>query len=151
MKILMDTNILLRLSEPSHPHHAPTASSVRSLGTAGNTFCISSQTISEFLAVATRSQKDRGLGMDQSSADAQLSNLITSTQLLYETANVIAELRRLVVAHGVVGKSVHDTRLVATMNTHGITHLLTLNARDFSRFSGIAVLDPMNMPAPGNE
>ncbi len=30
-------------------------------------------------------------------------------------------------AHAITGVSVHDARLVATMKTHGVAHLLTLN------------------------
>lgn len=147
MRILLDTNILLRGSESRHPHHAPTKRALATLVNDGFDLCISSQSISEFLAVATRSPADRGLGMTQANADAGLTRLIASVQVFYDTNVVIAEQRRLVVAHSVIGKSVHDTRLVATMNTYGITHLLTLNAKDFSRFGGITVFDPSTMPA----
>jgi hypothetical protein len=34
------------------------------------------------------------------------------------------------------------TRLVAAMHVQEIGNLLTLNVKDFSRFSGIAVLSP---------
>jgi hypothetical protein len=53
-----------------------------------------------------------------------------------------AEWRRLVVAHSVSGKKTHDARLVAAMSVHGVAHILTLNADDFTRFTGITVLDP---------
>ena len=33
--------------------------------------------------------------------------------------------RQLLVAHDIVGVSVHDARLVATMNCYGITHVIT--------------------------
>jgi predicted nucleic acid-binding protein len=33
-------------------------------------------------------------------------------------------------------------RMVASMRVHGIANLLTLNAKDFRRFSGITVLSP---------
>jgi predicted nucleic acid-binding protein len=32
-----------------------------------------------------------------------------------------------------MGVQVHDARIVAVMNVHGVTHLLTLNGGDFSR------------------
>jgi predicted nucleic acid-binding protein len=43
--------------------------------------------------------------------------------------------------HGVVGAKVHDARLVAAMNVHGVRRLLTFNAGDFARY-GIEVLQP---------
>jgi predicted nucleic acid-binding protein len=40
------------------------------------------------------------------------------------------------------GKQVHDTRLVAAMIVHRVTHLLTLDAGDFLRFPEITVVHP---------
>jgi len=42
----------------------------------------------------------------------------------------------------VKGVQVHDARLAAAMNIHGITKLLTMNTRDFQRFPGIEALQP---------
>ncbi len=53
-----------------------------------------------------------------------------------------SEWRKIVVAAGVSGIQVHDARMVAAMRVHGIANLLTLNAKDFRRFSGITVLSP---------
>lgn len=47
----------------------------------------------------------------------------------------------LVLRHGIMGAKVHDARLVATMNVHGVRRLLAFNARDFVRY-GIEVLQP---------
>jgi predicted nucleic acid-binding protein len=45
-------------------------------------------------------------------------------------------------AHDIKGKKVHDARLVATMLTHGVTHLLTFNTDDFKDYPNIALLHP---------
>jgi predicted nucleic acid-binding protein len=142
MKILLDTNILLRISEPRHPHHAAATKALRNLATSGHTFAISSQTVYEFLAVATRATADRGLGMSQNIADGELSKLILSLPMLYDSAAVVTELRRLMLAHSVAGKSIHDAHIVATMTVHGIADILTFNGRDFARFAGVQVRDP---------
>jgi predicted nucleic acid-binding protein len=142
MRVLVDTNILLRLSERNHSHHLLALESLRRLAAAGHTFCIASQTVAEFLAVATRSIADRGLGMAQNLADAELGKLTDALEVLYDSPSVVSELRRLVVAYYVVGKSVHDTRLVATMIANGVKHILTFNQRDFTRFPEITALDP---------
>ena len=52
--------------------------------------------------------------------------------------------RKLIVAHSVKGKQVHDARLVALMKTNGIAHILTLNGGDFTRYPGIVAIDPAN-------
>jgi len=38
-----------------------------------------------------------------------------------------------------------DTRLVALMVAHGITHLLTLNPTDFARYSEITAVTPQEI------
>lgn len=65
-----------------------------------------------------------------------------------DTEQIHAEWRRLVVTHSVVGVKVHDARLVAAMHVHGLTHLLTLNERDFARYPGITVVQPQQVEKP---
>lgn len=142
MKLLLDTNILLRLGQTAHPHHSIALASLRHLALDGHTFCIGSQTISEFLAVATRPVAVRGLGMDQVTADVELSKVTSALEVLYDSAAVIAELRRLVIAYSVTGKTVHDARLVATMIVNGVKNVLTFNIGDFTRYQEIVVRDP---------
>jgi hypothetical protein len=47
---------------------------------------------------------------------------------------------------GVIGKQVHDARLVAGCHAHRVTHLLTFNVSDFVRLAGfgpgVVVVDP---------
>lgn len=44
----------------------------------------------------------------------------------------------------VSGVQVHDARLVAAMQAHNITHILTFNTSDFTRYAslGIVPVDP---------
>lgn len=52
-------------------------------------------------------------------------------------------------ATGVVGKQVHDARLVAICHVYGITHVLTFNVQHFARFAGygpgLIVVDPSSV------
>lgn len=41
-----------------------------------------------------------------------------------------------------MGVQVHDARLVASMIAHAVTHILTSNVADFSRYPGIIVSAP---------
>jgi predicted nucleic acid-binding protein len=47
--------------------------------------------------------------------------------------------------HRVSGAQVHDARLIASMKVYGITHLLTFNADDFTRYLDITVVDPQHV------
>src|SRR5205814_9566077 len=49
---------------------------------------------------------------------------------------------KLVTRHGVIGKQTHDAHLVAAMQMHSVTCILTFSANYFARFSGITILDP---------
>ena len=40
------------------------------------------------------------------------------------------------------GRVPFDARIVAAMNTHSITRLLTFNLPDFARYPGLTALDP---------
>lgn len=64
--------------------------------------------------------------------------------LLPDTSKVYSEWRQLVVTFSVSGVQVHDARLVAAMKSNGITHILTLNTADFTRYAGegIVAVDP---------
>jgi predicted nucleic acid-binding protein len=54
---------------------------------------------------------------------------------------------QLVSAAQVIGRRVHDARLVAVMITHSVTHLLTFNRDDFRQFSMITVVTPADVLA----
>jgi len=71
-----------------------------------------------------------------------LKNLFT---LLYDTPTIFLEWEKLVLKYQVMGKQVHDTRLVAAMIEHKITRLLTFNTDDFKRFSEITAIDPRSI------
>jgi len=49
--------------------------------------------------------------------------------------------------NAVHGTRAHDTRLVAAMQRHGLTYLLTFNTADFSRFTAIHGLSPEDILA----
>jgi len=84
------------------------------------------------------------LGLDITETQQRLQLIEAGFSLLSELPSVYANWRQLLVTHAVKGKQVHDARLVALMNGYGITHILTLNGSDSSRYPGIVVVDPSN-------
>jgi predicted nucleic acid-binding protein len=62
MSVLLDTNVLLRRVQPSHPSHFQAAESVAKLLTDNQAVCFTQQNIAEFWNVATRPQENNGLG-----------------------------------------------------------------------------------------
>jgi predicted nucleic acid-binding protein len=147
MRILLDTNILLRIVQKNSPDHVAARSAVLSLAKTDIDLCLVPQVIYEFWAVATRPANVNGLGMAVAAADQSVQELIRDFLLLKDERGIFAHWQSLVVNHVIQGKASHDARLVAAMQRHGLTNLLTFNAGDFQRFQAINVLTPAEIVA----
>jgi predicted nucleic acid-binding protein len=113
--------------------------SIGRLLAAGESVCFTSQTIAEFWNVATRPAERNGLGFSLDATLAEVNVIEQTLALLEDSVAIYKEWRRLVVRHRVLGVKVHDTRLVAAMNVHGVGRILTFNTSDFARFAVEAV------------
>lgn len=142
MAHLLDSNILIRQFDIASPLRAQALSSVENLIKAREDVIIFPQVVIEFWSVVTRPLNVNGLGWTPAQAEAAISNLPSAIRLIPETPTVFEEWRRLVVTLGVSGKNVHDAKLVAAMNVHQISHILTFNEADFRRYAGIVVVRP---------
>jgi predicted nucleic acid-binding protein len=142
MNILVDTNILLRSLQPSHAHFKPATDSLRRLRRTDQ-LCVTPQNLYELWVVCTRPANVNGLGMSTTEAQVELANTRSLFAFLPDTPAIYQEWEKLVVQYDVKGKTAHDARLVAAMNVHGVTHLVTFNVSDFSRYAGIQLVDPM--------
>jgi predicted nucleic acid-binding protein len=80
--------------------------------------------------------------MDVSNTKVELTRAKNMFTFLPDTVSVYPVWESLVTQYAVHGKNTHDARLVAAMLVHGITHLLTFNTGDFTRYTGVTVLDP---------
>lgn len=145
MLYLADTNIILRLAEPSHQMHAETLVALALLKTRGDIGCIIPQNIIEFWNVATRPAKYNGLGFTQLQTQTEIGRIESLFQVILDAPEIYAEWKRLVITHAIEGKQVHDTRIVAAMNVHRISQLLTFNKDDFKRFTGIVAVSPIEL------
>jgi predicted nucleic acid-binding protein len=140
---LLDSNILIRLPHRPDPLHPLIRQGLRRLWARGDRFCYTSQILGEFWSVCTRPATARGgFGLSLAETDRRVRLIERFYRFLPDSAAVHTEWRRLLVAHSVAGVQVHDARLVAAMNVHSVTHLLTLNVPDFARYSGITVVHP---------
>jgi hypothetical protein len=82
-------------------------------------------------------------------AEAHAAAFETRFPLLVETPDIYPAWKALVSALGVIGKQVHDARLLAVCHVHGVTHLLTFNVPHFVRLAafgpGAVVVDPASV------
>src|SRR5687768_4750278 len=114
MPWLADTGVLLRMSQPSSLDRTVVQEALERLIADGESMYVSTQNIIGFRNVATRPAEARsGLGMSPSEADMEIVELETVFEVAYDFAAVYEEWKRLVSAHAVQGRNVHDARIAA--------------------------------------
>jgi predicted nucleic acid-binding protein len=148
MLILVDSGVLLRLMERADPQHGTIRTAVRLLIARGDELVTATQNMAEFWNVCTRPATARGgLGLSIAETDHRLRVIERFVQLLADLPTAYTLWRRLILTHSVRGKQVHDARLAALMQAHAMTHILTLNGTDFTRYTGIAPIGPLSLAA----
>lgn len=147
MRIVVDTNVLLRSIELGHSHHQSSLSAVDLLRQKEHDLCVVPQILYEFWSVATRPIENNGLGMTPADAHSEVILIQKLFHLLRDERGVYAHWEQLVSSHGVRGKQAHDARIAAAMQRHSVTHLLTFNTTDFARFSFVTAVSPVSILA----
>lgn len=144
MLCLVDTNILLRFSDRSHPSYPVIRNAVKKLRQDGYKLQVASQNCVEFWNVVTRPIEKNGFGLTPADAELKLRRIERLFPLFPDSHLIYSEGRRLVFTYRVSGVQVHDARLVAVMKANGASHILTLNVKDFTRYAneGIVPIDP---------
>jgi predicted nucleic acid-binding protein len=125
--------------------HTDAVRAVSVLLTRGERVCVFPQNLIEFWNVATRPVSVNGLGFSLAQTEAEVNSIESLLVVLPDSPAIYPEWRRLVVAHSVSGKQVHDARIVAAMNVHNVTHILTFNLDDFKRYPCITLTDPVSI------
>ncbi|HLJ26534.1 MAG TPA: type II toxin-antitoxin system VapC family toxin [Candidatus Angelobacter sp.] len=142
---LVDTNILLRMTRRSDPQHQLVDAALAQLAGQGAIFHYTHQNIAELWNAMTRPRDRNGFGLTVADAELEVRAIETGMIFLPDNDAVYREWRRIVVQHRVLGVQVHDARLAAAMYVHHVSHILTLNVPDFSRFTGLTAVHPSSI------
>lgn len=142
---LIDTNILLRISKQDDPNHTLIQVALRALTKRGLALYYTAQNISEFWNVCTRPTRHNGFGLSIPETDARVQAIERVMVLLPDNEQIYHVWRQLVARNSVSGVQVHDARLAAAMLVHSLTHILTLNQPDFTRYTEIEVVRPQSV------
>ena len=133
--VFVDTNVWVFAAVPAAPMHAAAVATLDALSPGA--LWISRQVLREFLAVLSRPQTFFA-------GDAPMPNLVARASVIEARCNVAEDgplvtrkLHELLTSHETRGKQIHDANIVATMLVRGIGSLLTHNAGDFQRWSGM--------------
>ena len=141
--IAVDTNILVYAHREDSPFHEAAFRRVAELAEGPATWGIPWPCLHEFLAIVTHPRiyappSPLGRALDQ--VDAWLES--PSLALLAESPAHWPTLRALLAGGRVAGAQVHDARVAALCRQHGVRELWSAD-RDFSRFAGLAVANPL--------
>jgi predicted nucleic acid-binding protein len=139
---LLDTGILLRAFDSASPEFINVRKSLRRLRESGESMVVTIQNVAEFWNVSTRPRINNGYGHSIERVRRRIAFIERNFPILSESAQSYSLWADLIADHRVTGVAVHDARLVAVMLAAGIPRMLTLNARDFQRFPGVAAVTP---------
>jgi predicted nucleic acid-binding protein len=149
MAYLVDTSILARLANSADALHPIAVWAVLELHQRGEVLHITAQNLVEFRNLATRPRAVNGLGLSVADAATKAAVFEASIPLLAETPDIYPAWKALVGALGVIGKRVHDARLVAVCHVHQVTLVLTFNVSHFASMAGfgpgIVAVDPASV------
>jgi len=109
---------------------------------AGYRLCVTKQTLIESWVVATRPRDANGFGYSAQFAAEGIAKIKRLFYLLAETDDIYPAWESLVLSKKVLGKNAYDARLVAAMQVHNISRILTFDTSDFRRYAGIQIPHP---------
>jgi len=112
----------------------------------GSRLYTSFQNVAEFWNVSTRPVDLNGRGLAVGKVSEQIIDIERQFEIVTEDRETFDQWLQLIVDFKVLGRQVHDARLVAHMIVRGIPALLTSNTKDFVRYPQIQLLDPERMP-----
>jgi predicted nucleic acid-binding protein len=142
MRILVDTNLPLRIAQTNHPQHSIAQNALATLSRQGAELCILPQTYFEFWSVATRPlTANGGLGLTVAECTQELNKLDAFFTLLPDPPDLLSRWRMVVMTFQCQGKTAHDARLVAAVLAHQVNRLLTFNVSDFRRYPWLTLVD----------
>jgi predicted nucleic acid-binding protein len=149
MSYLLDTSILARLANENDADHILAVAVVEDLHRKNEALWITPQNIAEFWNVASRPTVVNGLGLPVNVVSETVRQFEARFAMAPESPDIYLALMQIVDQVQVIGKQIHDARLVAVCHVHRLSRILTFNARHFERFAavgpGLEVVDPRRL------
>jgi predicted nucleic acid-binding protein len=139
--ILVDTNILVRVSDQADQHYKTTHGAIAGCWRKGRQLFVSNQSLQEFWAVATRSTEKNGLGFSFIQANRFIDHFLRTFIRISDPPALFETWRTLVYGHQITGIRAYDARLAAFVQAQGFSGLMTYNLDDFKKFT-LKLIDP---------
>ena len=141
--IAVDTNILVYAHRTDLPFHEVAKPAIAALAEGHAAWAIPWPCAHEFLSVVTNRRIFQNATPPSGALD-QVDVWLESPSLVFlaESAHHWQELRSLVATGRIAGPLIHDARIAALCRQHGVRELWSAD-RDFSRFPGLNVVNPL--------
>lgn len=141
--IALDTNLLVYAHRVESPFHAAAAALLSKLAAGGSRWALPWPCAHEYLSVVTHPRIYR----DPTPMNIALESLrllfeSPRLELLGEGEDHLDILAAIAVAAQLRGPRIHDARIAAICRHHGVSELWSAD-RDFSRFPGLTVRNPL--------
>jgi toxin-antitoxin system PIN domain toxin len=141
--IAVDTNILVYAHREESPFHIPAARQIASLAEGRTSWAIPWPCLHEFLGIVTHPRiYDPPTPVPVALNQVNLWLEAPTLALLTETEQYWVELRSLVTNSRATGPRIYDAHIAALCLQHGVTELWAAD-RDFNRFAGLTVVNPL--------
>ncbi len=139
---LLDTNIILRFTDTYSSEYEIINNAIFQILLQDGQCFITPQVLIEFWVVATRPVAANGLGWTPEATGQAVQMLINQFEWLEETPDIFRIWLSLATTHKISGKRIHDLRIQAVVLAHNISHILTLNPKDFIEVEGMTIVHP---------
>ncbi len=141
--IAVDSNLLVYAHREDSPWHNAAYARIVELAEGPAAWAIPWPCIHEFLSIVTHPRiyappTPMEKAIDQVEAWLESPSLV----LLSESEDYWPQLRSILQTGRISGPQVHDARVAALCQQHGVSELWTID-RDFSRFPGLTVRNPL--------
>ena len=141
--IAVDSNILVYAHREDSPWHEIAFARLGEMAEGPGAWAIPWPCLHEFLAIVTHPRiYNPPSPLDTALAQVEAWLEAPGLVLLMEMEGYWAELRAMLAAGRVTGSQVHDARVAALCRLHRVEELWSAD-RDFSRFPGIKVTNPL--------
>lgn len=143
-RIFVDTNILYYSNNPSDVFGQQSIERVNELSSQNNELLISPQILREYANATLRNAIFQKLDLKSSIEDViwNIARFRRDFEVLPESPEVFENWLRLLPAL-TTNRDIFDFNIAATLQAHQISHILTHNVSDFSKFSSWLTVLPL--------
>jgi toxin-antitoxin system PIN domain toxin len=141
--IAVDTNILVYALRSEMPQHGGARAALDGLASEGIPWAIPWPCVHEFLGVTTNPGVFK-IPTPVDVAVGAVEDMVAGGNLVFlaEAGDHLVRLKGLLRSGRIAGPAVHDAKVAAICISHGVSELWSAD-RDFSRFPGLTVRNPL--------